>query len=85
MKILLALTGLIFIGCNSSNKQEKADETFETSTLSSITDPGEVKVLDDVYKLAFEAAKATITYEIADARLNAIEAEIQKELNEVGP
>ena len=85
MKILFALAGLIFIGCNPSNKQEKADETFETSTLSSVRDPGEVKVLDDVYKSAFEAAKATITYEIANARLDAIEAEIQKELNEVGP
>ena len=85
MKILFALAALVFIGCNSSNKQEKADETFETSTLSSVRDPGEVKVLDDVYKSAFEAAKATITYEIANARLDAIEAEIQKELNEVGP
>ena len=85
MKILFALAALIFIGCNPSNKQEKADETFETSTLSSIGDPGEVKVLDDVYKLAFEAAKATITYEIANTRLDAIEAEILKELNEVGP
>ena len=85
MKIVLALAALTFIGCNSSNEQQLVDETFKTSTLSSVTDPGEVKVLDDVYKLAFEAAKATITYEIANARLDAIEAEIQKELNEVGP
>ena len=85
MKIVLALAALIFIGCNSSNEQQVVEETFKTSTLSSVPNPGEVKVLDDVYKLAFEAAKATITYEIANARLDAIEAEIQKELNEVGP
>ena len=85
MKIVLALASLIFIGCNSSNEQQVVEETFKTSTLSSVPNPGEVKVLDDVYKLAFEAAKATITYEIANARLDAIEAEIQKELNEVGP
>ena len=85
MKILFAFAALICLGCNSSNEQERVDETFKTSTLSSVTDPGEVKVLDDVYKLAFEAAKATITYEIANARLDAIEAEIQKELIEVGP
>lgn len=85
MKILFVLAALIFIGCNSSNELEKVDDTFKTSALSSVTDPGEVKVLDDVYKLAFEAAKATITYEIANTRLDAIEAEIQKELNEVGP
>ena len=85
MKIFFVFAALSFIGCNASNEQEEVDETFKTSTLSSLADPGEVKVLDDVYKLAFEAAKATITYEIANARLDAIEAEIQKELDEVAP
>ena len=85
MKLLFAFTVFFLVGCTSSNEKESLEDTFNASALDQVADPGEVQVLDDVYKSAFEAAKATITYEIANARLDAIEAEIQKELNEVKP
>ena len=85
MKTFIVLAGLLLVGCNASSEEPKIDDTFKTSALSPVADLGEVKVLDDVYKLAFEAAQATITYETAGERLDAIEAEIKKQLNEVAP
>ena len=85
MKIFLFIAVLVFVGCNATNQHDKGEDAFKVSTLDSVNNPGEVKALNDVYKMAFQAAQATITYEIANDRLDAIDAEIQKELNEVGP
>lgn len=84
------LTALIWIlsfglsGCETSSVDEVSGDALTTKSVMSVREMGEVKSLDDVYKLAYDAAKATITYETAASHLDSIETEIQKELNEVG-
>jgi len=84
MKYLIAL-GLVVLAANAGcDSSLDASPSKERILLSPPKNVGEVKVLDDVYKKAFEEAKATITYETANAQLDTIENEIQKELSEVG-
>ena len=79
----LSVTALItfVIGCQSPSERSSTDELVSVKTPKSV---GDVKTLNDVYKLAFEEAKATITYETANQHLDTLEIEIQKELSEVG-
>lgn len=80
--IVLCLLGLVLsTGCDSSSEAPAFNQSVSIGTPKNV---GDVKVLDDVYKKAFEEAKATITYETANAQLDTIENEIQKELSEVG-
>ena len=84
MKSLIAL-GLIVLGANiGCDSSSDATELNQRVSLGAPKKVGDVKVIDDVYKKAFEEAKATITYETANAQLDTIENEIQKELSEVG-
>jgi hypothetical protein len=79
--ILLPMLLIGFLAACSSQSEPSATE--DLVLLKTPKAVGDVKTLDDVYKLAFDEAKATITYETANQHLDTIENEIQKELSEV--
>ena len=84
-RIVFYLLGFAMVACQESRVIADAKNEFSVTELDKNNDVGEVSTLDDVYKLAFEAAQKSITYENASTHLDQLEEKIHKEIEEVLP